>query len=271
MLEIDQIAICNREAAKSLERSRCSFEGSQIQSIPFHASYLASHFTCEIPRRWLETITFPMIPWKKQPEAPEKWAKIASKRTFPQLRPLEFAVSSRAGFRLSVSSSQHIFCIHALWWPRSVYAFSGLARQEQELVWKGPDVRNLEGRESWKDMGMGRLTKQRLPLVRVKNPWFFPLANGIVAELLPENSHHWLSSRISHPLKSSYASDASFVEDCIQRVWDEVSGVGGGLVPRVMKLPGFWEAILWNFRWIVHCLGWRRMMTFVGLEGRAAI
>lgn len=198
MLEIDQIAICNREAAKSLERSSFSFEGSQIQSIPFHDSYLASHFG-EIPRRWLETITFPMrwYPETNSLYATEKWAKIASKRTFPQLRPLEFAVSSRGGFLLSVSSSQHIFYIHALWWPRSVYAFSGLARQEQELVWKGPDVRNLEGRESWKDI-YGGWAFPMFAFGEVKNPWFFPLANGIVAELLPENSHHRLS-----PLKSS--------------------------------------------------------------------
>ena len=166
---------------------------------------------------------------KTMTEAPEKWAKTASKRAFPQLRPLEFAVSSRGGFRLSVSSSQHIFYIHALWWPRSVYAFSGLARQEQELVWKGPDVRNLEGRESWKDI-YGGWAFPMFAFGEVKNPWFFPLANGIVAELLPENSHHRLS-----PLKSSPQMRALL--KIASNEFEMRFLVLGGVGARVMKLP----------------------------------
>lgn len=175
MLEIDQIAICNREAAKSLERSSFSFEGSQIQSIPFHASYLASHFG-EIPRRWLETITFPMrwYPETNSLYATEKWAKIASKRTFPQLRPLEFAVSSRGGFLLSVSSSQHIFYIHAHVVTPIRMRFQGLRDKNKNLYEKVQMCETWKAGKAGRIWGWAALPNNVCLWWGIKNPWFFP-------------------------------------------------------------------------------------------------
>ena len=84
-------------------------------------------------------------------EAPEKWAKIASKRTFPQLRPLEFAVSSRGGFLLSVSSSQHIFVSTPCGDPDPFMRFQGLRDKNKNLYEK------VQMCETWKAGKAGRI------------------------------------------------------------------------------------------------------------------
>lgn len=181
--------------------------------------------------------------------SPWKVGQDCVKMTFPRLRPLESAVSYRGGYTKCVFISTY-FCI-----TRDRGIRQGLRDKNKNLYEK------VQMCETWKagkalDMEIGHLTKQCLPLPGLKNPWFFSKWHCCGSSSFP---------RI--PI-----TDMPQMRALLKIASNEFE-------MRFLVLGSWWCTGSWNYQiwggdfveFPISSLGWRRMMTPVGLEGRAAI